>query len=220
MNYINKNINGQNKVIIPPSPDEILEENFDYPKYIERIVNIQMDQKELENLYYNLKVEPVDPKITKLFKDFEQQIIKIQTIYENDLKAGTIPMDYNEEMQTIAKKFFQKLNNHPNAKLEKDANIKALTAKREELLNALNQVLKQKANVEENSLDRLKAFTSRKIPLGKLYIYDLINFRKTAIDRKYFKGLEKYRLHVLANLISEEGIYTKPIENLHFQGKK
>ena len=201
MNYINKNINGQNKVIIPPSPDEILEENFDYPKYIERIVNIQMDQKELENLYYNLKV-------------------KIQTIYENDLKAGTITMDYNEEMQTIAKKFFQKLNNHPNAKLEKDANIKALTAKREELLNALNQVLKQKANVEENSLDRLKAFTSRKIPLGKLYIYDLINFRKTAIDRKYFKGLEKYRLHVLANLISEEGIYTKPIENLHFQGKK
>lgn len=223
MKYImRKNNNSQNIIIFPPTPEEILNPSFDYPNYIENILNTKIDFDDLENLYYSIPKQsiPVDPKTQNLFNNFENKIIKIQSIYENDLHAGTQTMDYNEEMKKIAKEYFQKLESLITYKLQKQKNLRDLTAKRAELLCDLKQVIEIKANIENNSSARLHSFINKKMPLGKLYLYDLIHIKDADINKRQCQALEHYRRQIFANLINEEGIYTKPIENLHIKGKK
>lgn len=223
MKYIIRKINdNQHRIILPPAPEEILDSNFDYSNYVEKVLNTKVDSSALEDIYHNTpeNITPDITKIERLFNNFENKIIKIQSTYENDLNAGTITMDYNEEMKKIAEEYFQKLEALVTYKLQKEKNFQALTAKRAELVSVLKQVLAIKANIENNSNARLHSFINREMPLGQLYLYDLTHIKNTDISKRERQILNKYRRQVFANLISEEGAYTKPIDQLHIKGKK
>ena len=44
--YVTRKISKRRgKVIIPPTPEEILDDNFNYPDYVKRILNIKIESK-------------------------------------------------------------------------------------------------------------------------------------------------------------------------------
>ena len=220
MQYVkHKTKKGINKAIIPPTPEEILKEDFDYSKYIQEILNQKIDFETLEELYYSISEtnEPADPNIQKLYEEFENDIISIQLEYEKDPVNKDI---YNKKMKAIAQKYFENLQSLINFNLQKEREFKELIIKRKELVSVLKQMLEVKKNIELNAQNRLNDFINRKIPLGKLYIYDLTKLQTTELYRKHYKALSNYRLHVFANLLDAEGVYYKPIEQLNIKGKK
>lgn len=220
MQYVkHKTKKGVNKAIIPPTPEEILKDDFDYSKYIDEYLNIEIDYEKLEEMYYSISEnkDPVDPNIQKLYENYENEIISVQLEYEQNTvdKESCI-----KKMKIIAQKYFENLQKLVKFKLQKENEYKELSVKRQELVNALNQMLKVKENIELNAQNRLNAFINREIPLGKLHIYDLTKLQTTELYRKHYRALSKYRLHVFANLLDTEGVYYKPIEQLNIKGKK
>ena len=210
------------KVIIPPTPEEILDDNFNYPDYIEHILNLEVDYDLLEEFFDRDKTEftPVDPRVTEAFEEFENSIIVLQRQYEDEIKTGTLSLDYNQAMKKIAQVYFHKLKVITTFKLQEEKKIQALTTKRSELVTALNRVVDIKRNIENGAESRLTAFVNREIPLGKLYIYDLTELRNREVYLKHKKALDRYRRNVFSKLLDDEGVQYKPIEQLHFQGKK
>lgn len=220
MQYVNHKIKkGVNKAIIPPTPEEILKDDFDYSKYIDEYLNIEIDYEKLEEMYYSISEnkDPVDPNIQKLYENYENEIISVQLEYEKNNIDKKLCI---KKMKIIAQKYFEDLQKLVKFKLQKENEYKELSVKRQELVNALNQMLKVKENIELNAQNRLNAFINREIPLGKLYIYDLTKLQTTELYRKHYRALSKYRLHVFANLLDTEGVYYKPIEQLNIKGKK
>lgn len=110
--------------------------------------------------------------------------------------------------------------NFPVFKLQKDNKFDALTAKRQELISVLKKLVDVKRNIENGAEDRLTDFVNRKIPLEKLYIYDLTQMQNSDIYLKHRKALEKYRRKVFSRLLDDEGTQYKPIEELHLKRKK
>lgn len=209
------------KVIIPPTPEEILDDQFNYPNYIERILNLKIDYDLLEKFFdSNEDITPVDPQITKAFEEFENDIIKLQRQYEEEIKKGNLSLDYNQAMKKIAQNYFDKLKAITTFKLQKEKEFQALTVKRSELVTVLNKVIDIKRNIENNAESRLTSFVNRKIPLGKLYIYDLTQLQKSEVYLKHKKMLDRYRRIVLSRLLNNEGVQYKPIQQLNFQRKK
>ncbi len=220
--YITRKISKNSwKVIIPPTPEEILDDNFNYPDYIKHILNLEVDNNLLEEFFDKDETEftPVDPRITEAFEEFENSIIILQRQYENEIKAGTLSLDYNQSMKKIAQVYFNKLKAITTLKLQKEKEFQALTAKRSELVIALNKVVDVKRNLE-NGANRLTAFVNREIPLGKLYIYDLTELQNSEVYLKHKKVLDRYKRNIFSKLLDTEGVQYKPIEQLHFQRKK
>ena len=210
------------KVIIPPTPEEILDDQFNYPNYIERILNLKIDYDSLEKFFDSNEkdITPVDPQITKAFEEFENDIIKLQRQYEAEIKRGNLSLDYNQAMKKIAQNYFDKLKAITTFKLQKEKEFQALTAKRSELVTVLNKVIDIKRNIENNAESRLTSFVNREIPLGKLYIYDLTQLQKSEVYLKHKKMLDRYRRIVFSILLNNEGVQYKPIQQLNFQRKK
>lgn len=222
-NYVTRRISKhQSKTIIPPTPEEILEDNFNYPDYIEKCLNLKIDYDLFEKFFdsSNDNYSPVDPQISEAFDDFEKSIIEIQKQYEEDLKTKNQSQDYNQAMKKVAKAYFDKLKKINELKLQKEQEFKALTAKREELVNVLNKVVGIKRKIETGSESRLTAFVNRQIPLGELYVYDLTGNTKSSIYSSHRKALERYKRHVFGTLLNTEGIEYKPISKLNFQRSK
>lgn len=220
MKYVTRKLkNGDKKVIIPPSLEDILKENFDYSRYIENYLSSEIDYEKLEELYYSITENRklVDPNIQKLYEDFENDIVSVQWEYEKDQLNKN---KYNKKMKNIAQKYYENLQKLTKFNLQKENEFKALTVKRQELVNALKQMLEVKEMIETNALDRLNAFINREIPLGKLYAYDLTKLQTSELYRKHYKTLSRYRRQVFSSLLDTEGIYYKPIENLNIKGKK
>lgn len=209
--------------IFPPYIEEVLDKDFDYPAYIQKEINQIYDKEFLEDWFDFTPEKPikqVDHELAKLWDDYENAIIALQKAYEDDLENGSFSMDYNAEMKKVAQEYQEKLENMQKLKLQKENEFKALTAKRTELVSALSQMLEVKRNIEENSDKRLNDFVQRKIPLGKLYIYDLTHLKKGKPYSEHLKRLYYYRRHVLASMLNDEGAYYKQIKDLNFQRKQ
>ena len=217
---ISKNIG---KIIIPPTPEEILDDNFNYPDYIEHILNLECDYDLLEEFFDRdeTKFTPVDPRVTEAFKEFENSIIVLQRQYEDEIKTGTLSLDYNQVMKKIAQVYFNKLKTITTLKLQEEKKFQALTAKRSELLNTLNKVVDIKSNIEADSDKRIQAFINGEILLRKLYCYDLERaIKKSEAFSRRRIILERYHTFIFANLIKEDGVSSKPIEELNFRRKR
>lgn len=120
MNYIERKISKhQSKTIIPPTPERILDDNFNYPDYIKYILNLKVDHHFLEEFFdrNETDVPVVDPRITKAFEEFENSIIVLQRQYEDEIKTGTLSLDYNQAMKKIAQAYQIQLK---TIKLQKD----------------------------------------------------------------------------------------------------
>ena len=210
------------KVIVPPTPEEILDDNFNYPDYIKHILNLEADYDLLEEFFDRDEedVTPVNPHITEAYEEFENAIVILQKQYEDEIKTGTLSLDYNKAMKKIARTYFDKLKAITSFQLQKEAEFKAITAKRNELVTALNKVVEIKRNIEDGAESRLTAFVNREIPLGKLYIYDLIHLQNNEIYLKNKKKLDEYRRIIVGRLLNDDGVQYKPIKDLNFARKK
>lgn len=210
------------KVIVPPTPEEILDDNFNYPDYIKHILNLEADYDLLEEFFDRDEedVTPVNPHITEAYEEFENAIVILQKQYEDEIKTGALSLDYNKAMKKIARTYFDKLKAITSFQLQKEAEFKAITAKRNELVTALNKVVEIKRNIEDGAESRLTAFVNREIPLGKLYIYDLIHLQNNEIYLKNKKKLDEYRRIIVGRLLNDDGVQYKPIKDLNFARKK
>lgn len=211
----------RSKTIIPPPPKEILDANFNYSDYIERILNQKIDNKIIQDFLYNQPEEiiPVDPKITKVFEEFEEEIKKIQHLYEEDLQNGRVTLDYNQEMKKIAQDYFDKLKAIEILKLQRENQFKALTAKRQELINVLQQMIELRSKIENNSEQRLQDFMDKKISWQDLYIYDLMQLANNDTYRSHGKTLSDSDQKAIVSLANEQGTYYKPLGELDTQRK-
>ncbi len=210
------------KVIIPPTPEEILDDHFNYPDYIEHILNLKVDRDLLEEFFDSNEADftPIDPRVTGAFEEFENAIIVLQKQYEEEIKDRRLSQDYNQAMKKIAQAYFDKLQSITIFKLQKEQKSDAFFIKMSELASILNQVVDIKRNIENGAENRLTAFVNREIPLGKLYIYDLTKIQNNEVYLKHKKALDRYRRNVFSKLLDDEGVQYKPIEQLHFQRKK
>ena len=87
MQYVkHKTKKGINKAIIPPTPEEILKDDFDYSKYIDEYLNMEIDYEKLEEMYYSISEnkDPVDPNIQKIYDYYENEIISVKLEYEQN----------------------------------------------------------------------------------------------------------------------------------------
>lgn len=201
---------GARVIILPPSIDEVLENNFNYPDYIKKylIERQKIDDEYLTKLYYReiSEDEIIDegkPLRNTLIElglndDFEREIIQIQKIYEDDLKEKKATLDYNNLMKLIAQKYYDILKKSAN----KDS----------------DNILKQKELIAAK--DRLNDYQEGKISFGKLYISDLQKVKRNEIKVKDRKRLIKNFQTVLYALQSEEGIYDKKVEELNLRRKR
>lgn len=201
---------GVRVIILPPSIDEVLENNFNYPDYIKKylIERQKIDDEYLTKLYYReiSEDEIIDegkPLRNTLIElglndDFEREIIQIQKIYEDDLKEKKATLDYNNLMKLIAQKYYDILKKSAN----KDSDY----------------ILKQKELIAAK--ERLNDYQEGKISFGKLYISDLQKVKRNEIKVKDRKRLIKNFQTVLYALQSEEGIYDKKVEELNLRRKR
>lgn len=201
---------GVRVIILPPSIDEVLENNFNYPDYIKKylIERQKIDDEYLTKLYYReiSEDEIIDegkPLRNMLIElglndDFEREIIQIQKIYEDDLKEKKATLDYNNLMKLIAQKYYDILQKSAN----KDS----------------DNILKQKELIAAK--ERLNDYQEGKISFGKLYISDLQKVKRNEIKVKDRKRLIKNFQTVLYALQSEEGIYDKKVEELNLRRKR
>lgn len=201
---------GARVIILPPSIDEVLENNFNYPDYIKKylIERQKIDDEYLTKLYYReiSEDEIIDegkPLRNMLIElglndDFEREIIQIQKIYEDDLKEKKATLDYNNLMKLIAQKYYDILQKSAN----KDS----------------DNILKQKELIAAK--ERLNDYQEGKISFGKLYISDLQKVKRNEIKVKDRKRLIKNFQTVLYALQSEEGIYDKKVEELDLRRKR
>lgn len=201
---------GVRVIILPPSIDEVLENNFNYPDYIKKylIERQKIDDEYLTKLYYReiSEDEIIDegkPLRNTLIElglndDFEREIIQIQKIYEDDLKEKKATLDYNNEMKLIAQKYYDILQKSAN----KDS----------------DNILKQKELIAAK--ERLNDYQEGKISFGKLYISDLQKVKRNEIKVKDRKRLIKNFQTILYALQSEEGIYDKKVEELNLRRKR
>ena len=201
---------GARVIILPPSIDEVLENNFNYPDYIKKylIERQKIDDEYLTKLYYReiSEDEIIDegkPLRNMLIElglndDFEREIIQIQKIYEDDLKEKKATLDYNNLMKLIAQKYYDILKKSAN----KDSDY----------------ILKQKELIAAK--ERLNDYQEGKISFGKLYISDLQKVKRNEIKVKDRKRLIKNFQTVLYALQSEEGIYDKKVEELNLRRKR
>ena len=201
---------GVRVIILPPSIDEVLENNFNYPDYIKKylIERQKIDDEYLTKLYYReiSEDEIIDegkPLRNMLIElglndDFEREIIQIQKIYEDDLKEKKATLDYNNLMKLIAQKYYDILKKSAN----KDS----------------DNILKQKELIAAK--ERLNDYQEGKISFGKLYISDLQKVKRNEIKVKDRKRLIKNFQTILYALQSEEGIYDKKVEELNLRRKR
>ena len=201
---------GVRVIILPPSRDEVLENNFNYPDYIKKylIERQKIDDEYLTKLYYReiSEDEIIDegkPLRNMLIElglndDFEREIIQIQKIYEDDLKEKKATLDYNNLMKLIAQKYYDILQKSAN----KDS----------------DNILKQKELIAAK--ERLNDYQEGKISFGKLYISDLQKVKRNEIKVKDRKRLIKNFQTILYALQSEEGIYDKKVEELNLRRKR
>lgn len=201
---------GVRVIILPPSIDEVLENNFNYPDYIKEylIERQKIDDEYLTKLYYReiSEDEIIDegkPLRNTLIElglndDFEREIIQIQKIYEDDLKEKKATLDYNNLMKLIAQKYYDILQKSAN----KDS----------------DNILKQKELIAAK--ERLNDYQEGKISFGKLYISDLQKVKRNEIKVKDRKRLIKNFQTILYALQSGEGIYDKKVEELNLRRKR
>lgn len=206
--------------IDPPMPEEVLSEDFDYSKYIEKETQPLSDE-EIDELLYS-KNEPLEPpkyEESTIFNNYINKIKTIQMIYEDDLKTGLVSIDYNKAMKEIAQNYFNFLQRQIKYRLKPKKNIKRLYIKRKNKFFSSRTITRRKSPIEADSDKRIQAFLNKEIPLGKLYYYDLKRALKSEIYIRHRRNLENYRRFFLANLITTVGIYSKPIEELNFRRK-
>ena len=201
---------GVRVIILPPSIDEVLENNFNYPDYIKKylIERQKIYDEYLTKLYYReiSEDEIIDegkPLRNMLIElglndDFEREISQVQKIYEDDLKEKKVTMDYNNLMKLIAQKYYDILQKSAN----KDS----------------DNILKQKELIAAK--ERLNDYQEGKISFGKLYISDLQKVKRNEIKVKDRKRLIKNFQTILYALQSEEGIYDKKVEELNLRRKR
>ena len=226
--YVFHDIEKNTKIfIIPPTIEEILDDNFNYSDYIEQNLIKQVNSNDYtkKQFYQEFLDEeipsrsPLDDALIKngLLQSYENEIITIQKQYEESPKGKSQSLNYNEAMKQIAQKYYEQLKPLIKFKLQKENEHKALIIKHMELLSVIKQVVEVKSSIESTSENRLNDFINKKIPLGKIYIYDLIHIPHGKLSSHQKKFLNKVKRQVFSNLQDQEGIYYKPISELHFK---
>lgn len=201
--------------VTPPMPEVVLAEDFDYSMYIQNLIDTA-PYIDIEKLLYS-KEETSTLPFEYLLDKYLKDIITIQAIYEDDLKENIISIDYNKAMKDIARNYLDNLKKQINYKIDRKKKIKSLITKRKYLVSKLKLPLRKNNKID--SFKRIDAFINGEIPLGKLYYRDLNRALQSEVYKRHKKNLENYKRYILANLKDDEGIYTEPIENLHFKGK-
>lgn len=108
---------GARIVILPPTIEEVLQDGFNYPDYIQKYIKKrnEEDDEELEKLLYN---EPLDHEIHMnspledalvhegLLETYSAEMSIIQKQYEEDLISKKVTMNYNDAMKKVAQKYY------------------------------------------------------------------------------------------------------------------
>ena len=150
--------------ITPPMPEAVLAEDFDYSMYIQNLIDTA-PYIDIEKLLYS-KEETSTLPFEYLFDKYLNDIITIQTIYEDDLKENVTSIDYNKAMKDIARNYLDSLKKQINYKIDRKKKIKSLMTKRKYLISKLKLPLRK--DNKTASFNRIDAFINREIPLGKL----------------------------------------------------
>lgn len=208
MEYVERKISKtQRKIILPPLPEEVLNQSFDYQEYVKKAINRNYTQDEIEELFENLKPSQIEDDIEKLYQEYEKQIINIQLIYENDYKNNQKTIDYNKKMKEIAKNYLQKLNELIKSNSEKEK----LNKKRKELIDTLKKALDQKRKIEKHSKERLEDFEKEPSKIKNLYMYDLSHLSKATLSKENKTLLLQIRQYINAQGI---GVYYKTLDEI------
>ena len=104
-------------VILPPTIESVLEDNFNYPDYIQKDIKqrAEEDDDELEKLLYNESIDyevhmrsPLEDALVdeSLISEYYKEMSNIQKQYEKDLTDKKITMNYNDAMKKVAQKYY------------------------------------------------------------------------------------------------------------------
>lgn len=107
--------------ILPPTIEDVLSDNFNYPDYIEKYAkqNSELDDIDyLDKLYFK---EPIDQETHMrspledilvdegLHEAYENDMRNIQRKYEEDLSNKIQTINYNEEMKKVAQNYYNQI---------------------------------------------------------------------------------------------------------------
>lgn len=110
-------------MIMPPTIEDVLNDNFNYPDYIEKYAkkNSETDDSDyLDKLYFK---EPIDQEVHMrspledilvdegLYEAYETDMCNLQRKYEEDLSNNSQTIDYNEEMKKVAQSYYNQIIN-------------------------------------------------------------------------------------------------------------
>lgn len=112
--------------IFPPTIEEVLNENFNYPDYIEKYAKQNSELDDFLLLYqlrYKIPVNqevhmrsPLEDSLVQngLYDNYKEDMRNIQKQYEIDLSSKLQTMDYNKEMKKIAQNYYNQIVNKIN----------------------------------------------------------------------------------------------------------
>ena len=199
-----QNTKEQSLYIGMPTLEEILEDNFSYPKYaqdqIEKYNDYQKDQEELPsadevlNILYNEDLNTAEKKQTENEKYMNEVgkiycflIREIMKEYEQDFKSNSIKEDkYTEEMKKLATEY-----------ISIEENIELTGPMRKRLLEVLKILIKRKEEQELENEQRIQRYLNHEIPLGDLYWEDLPKI-------KYTKTIDRIKRYINSSIQNED----------------
>lgn len=147
-----KNNNGVEKIITPPALFDVLSADFDYLKYSEYVININLDIDIDELLYEEGCGEQISEEEKRLLAEYEKKILELQRQFEEDYQKGKLQKNYTSLMKKAAK----------------------------ELIKVLEH-LDEKEQSSAESIMRVELFLKGEIELRQLHPIDLIYLKPSQL---------------------------------------
>ncbi len=177
----------ESAIITMPTPDIILNESFDYGKYVEEYFRDTLEYRkgncqgyfkgcediDLAELFYSeSKPCKVDSKLKELDDNYYREIYILQHQYENAYNEG-----YADEINEVITRSIQALTSDYMAEresLEEEIRLQDLNEIKLIMDEALREARKQQIIFEDNlSKERVAAYKAGDLPLSDLTLIDL-----------------------------------------------
>lgn len=184
-----------------PTPEEILKEDFNLPKYMDEIMKNNPEEIDFDKDwdYFNIDENREKKEVSqleKLERNYYLEIDKIISQYEKDYLKGEIIKDiYTEKMKKITEIYL------------KEKTIYELIEQKKKILELKKLEEKKKQEKKQKQRERIKQYENGTIELLDL-LFDDINYIK--IDKKTRKKL----LKLIPDKIEEEKIFEKKTETM------